>query len=110
MTETHNVTQLKDYIVDLLDAKKAFDITSIDLTNKSSLASHIIIASGTSIKHVSSIADAISLDVKHKFRQNVLIEGMGSSNWVVLDVKDIVVHIFYPETREYYQLEEIYNR
>lgn len=109
MTDISKVTQLKDYILEVLNNKKAQDLTVIDLQEKNALADYIIIASGTSIKHVSSMADFISLEIKHKFHRSVAIEGMNSSSWVVLDATDVIVHLFYPETRTYYRLEQIYQ-
>ena len=109
MSEITRVTNLKEYVLEVLTNKKAQDVSLIDLRGKNALADYIIIASGTSIKHVSSMADFISLEIKHKFNMSVAIEGMNTSSWVVLDATDIIIHIFYPETRAHYRLEQIYE-
>ena len=109
MSDITKVTELKDYILQILEDKKAQDISVIDLRGKTALADYIIIASGTSIKHVASIADFTGFEIKHKFNRSVGIEGAGTSTWVVLDASDVIIHLFYPETRDYYQLDKIYE-
>ena len=102
-------TNLKKLILETLDNNKALDIVSIDLKDKSSIADYMIIASGTSSRHIQSLSEQV-LD---KFKENGLsqckIEGRGSTEWKLVDGIDIVVHIFNPEKREFYELEKIWS-
>ena len=102
--------ELKDFILKCLDDKKADDITVLDLEKKTDFAKYMIFASGRSTKNVGAIADYVSLEVKHNTDLKVNIEGMGSSEWVLLDAGDVIVHIFYPETRAHFKLEEMWNK
>jgi len=99
---------LKNFIVQCLEEKKAEDITVIDVKHKTTLAEYIIFASGRSTKNVGAIAEYLSLELKHKTDINTNIEGLGKSEWVLIDVGNILVNIFYPETREYFKLEEMW--
>ncbi len=102
-------TNLKKLIIETLDNNKALDIVSIDLKDKSSIADHMIIASGTSSRHIQSLSEQV-LD---KFKENGLsqckIEGRDSTEWKLVDGIDIVVHIFNPEKRKFYELEKIWS-
>ena len=102
-------TNLKKLIIETLDNNKALDIVSIDLKDKSSIADHMIIASGTSSRHIQSLSEQV-LD---KFKENGLsqskIEGRDSTDWKLVDGIDIVVHIFNPEKRKFYELEKIWS-
>ena len=102
-------TNLKKLIIETLDKNKALDIVSIDLKDKSSIADHMIIASGTSSRHIQSLSEQV-LD---KFKENGLsqckIEGRDSTEWKLVDGIDIVVHIFNPEKRKFYELEKIWS-
>ena len=102
-------TNLKKLIIETLDNNKALDIVSIDLKDKSSIADHMIIASGTSSRHIQSLSEQV-LD---KFIENGLsqckIEGRDSTEWKLVDGIDIVVHIFNPEKRKFYELEKIWS-
>ena len=102
-------TNLKKLIIETLDNNKALDIVSIDLKDKSSIADFMIIASGTSSRHIQSLSEQV-LD---KFKENGLnqcrIEGRDSTEWKLVDGIDIVVHIFNPEKRKFYELEKIWS-
>jgi ribosome-associated protein len=102
--------ELKDFIVKCLEDKKADDILVIDLEKRTDLARYMIFASGRSTKNVGAIADYVSLEVKHNTDLTVNIEGLGKSEWVLLDAGDIIVHVFYPETRAHFKLEEMWNK
>ncbi len=101
-------TNLKKLIIETLDNNKAQDIVSIDLKDKSSIADHMII-SGTSSRHIQSLSEQV-LD---KFKENGFgqckIEGRDSTEWKLVDGIDIVVHIFNPEKRKFYELEKIWS-
>ena len=102
-------TDLKKIIIKTLDSNKALDIVSIDLKNKSSIADYMIIASGTSSRHIQSLSE----QVMDKFKENGLgqckIEGKDSSEWKLVDGIDIIVHIFNPEKRKFYELEKMWS-
>lgn len=101
---------LKDFIIHCLDEKKASNITCIDLGVSSPLARYMIIASGTSTKNIAAMADFVSLELKHKTILPVTIEGLGvKSEWVLLDVGDVIVHLFHPEARSHFRLEELWK-
>ena len=102
-------TNLKKLIIETLNNNKALDIISIDLKDKSSIADYMIIASGTSSRHIQSLSEQV-LD---KFKENGLsqckIEGKDSAEWKLVDGIDIIVHIFNPEKRKFYELEKIWS-
>ena len=100
---------LKDIIIKTLDLNKAYDIVSIDLKDKSSMADYMIIASGNSSRHIQSLSE----QVLEKFKDNGFIdskiEGKESSEWKLVDGIDIIVHIFHPEKRKFYELEKMWS-
>ncbi len=100
--------QLKDLIVKLLDEKKATDIHVVDVRGKSALTDFMILASGTSSRQVSGLAEFIQT-VMHKEKILVLsMEGRTEGEWVLIDLNDVIVHIFKPETRAHYNLETLW--
>ena len=103
-----NIEELRSLIVAELEEKKAENIRVIDV-NRPGIAVYMIFASGRSTKNVSSIAESVSASVKDKTGLKVSLEGFRTGTWVVLGVGDIIVHIFHPETREYYNVEEIFE-
>jgi len=96
-------------IVSLLDDAKAEDVVTIELAGKSSVADYMVIASGRSDRHVGSIADQISKRLKEIKYATVRVEGQPTNDWVLIDVGDIVVHVFRPEVREFYNLEKMWT-
>ena len=102
-------TNLKHIILDTLDSNKALDIISIDLKNKSSMADYMIIASGTSSRHIQSLSEQVLEKLKSNGVKNSKIEGKESSDWKLVDGIDLIVHIFNPEKRKFYELEKIWS-
>ena len=102
-------TDLKQTIIQTLDINKAQDIISIDLKDKSSMADHMIIASGTSSRHIQSLSEQVLNEFKDKGIINPKIEGKESSEWKLVDGIDIIVHIFHPEKRKFYELEKMWS-
>ena len=100
---------LKEIIVKTLDANKALDIISIDLANKSSMADYMIIASGTSSRHIQALSEQVLEQFKKNGVLNSKIEGKDSNNWKLIDGIDLIVHIFNPEKRKFYELEKIWS-
>ncbi|MDR2902471.1 MAG: ribosome silencing factor [Lactobacillales bacterium] len=107
--KTDSVRTLVDFVVKKLDAGKANDIQIIDLKGRSSLADYLVIASGTSTRHVIALGRNLEQELKKKSYRPHLEGDKSSGNWVVLDLSDIIVHIFNPESRAYYSLEEIWK-
>ena len=103
------ISILKEIIVKTLDANKALDIISIDLANKSSMADYMIIASGTSSRHLQSLSEQVLEQFKKNGVLNSKIEGKDSNNWKLIDGIDLIVHIFNPEKRKFYELEKIWS-
>ena len=103
------ITDLKQTIIQTLDINKAQDIISIDLKDKSSMADHMIIASGTSSRHIQSLSEQVLNKFKDKGIKNSKIEGKESSEWKLVDGIDIIVHIFHPEKRKFYELEKMWS-
>ena len=100
---------LKSIIIDTLDSYKAVDIISIDLKNKSSMADYMIIASGTSSRHIQALSEQVLEKLKDNGIKNSKIEGKESSDWKLVDGIDLIVHIFNPEKRKFYELEKIWS-
>ena len=100
---------LKKIIINTLDSNKALDIVSIDLKDKSSIADYMIVASGTSSRHIQSLSEQVLEKFKTNGLKNCKIEGKDSVEWKLVDGIDIVVHIFNPEKRKFYELEKIWS-
>ena len=100
---------LKKIIIKTLDSNKALDIVSIDLKDKSSMADYMIVASGTSSRHIQSLSEQVLEKFKTNGLKNCKIEGKDSAEWKLVDGIDIVVHIFNPEKRKFYELEKIWS-
>ena len=102
-------TNLKSIILDTLDSNKALDIISIDLKNKSSMADYMIIASGTSSRHIQALSEQVLEKLKTNGVKNSKIEGKESLDWKLVDGIDLIVHIFNPDKRKFYELEKIWS-
>jgi ribosome-associated protein len=100
---------LKSIILDTLDSNKALDIISIDLKNKSSIADYMIIASGTSSRHIQALSEQVLEKLKNNGIKNSKIEGKESGDWKLVDGIDLIVHIFHPEKRKFYELEKMWS-
>ncbi len=102
-------TDLKDIVIKTLDLNKAHDIISIDLKDKSSIAECMIIASGTSSRHIQSLSEQVLEKLKDNGMIESKIEGKDSNEWKLVDGIDLIVHIFHPEKRKFYELEKIWS-
>ena len=103
------ISSLKKEIIDTLDFNKATDIVSIDLEGKSSMADYMIIASGTSSRHIQALSEQVFEKFKKIGIQNCKIEGKESNDWKLVDGIDLIVHIFNPEKRKFYELEKMWS-
>ncbi|MDP3739586.1 MAG: ribosome silencing factor [Hyphomonadaceae bacterium] len=92
-----------------LDEDKAENILEIDLAGKSPMADSMIVASGRSARHVAALADHVFRKLKEAGAAKVRVEGLPNADWVLIDAGDIIVHIFRPEVREFYNLERIWS-
>ena len=104
-----NISDLKSVVINTLDFNKAQDIVTIDLKDKSSMADYMIIASGTSSRHIQSLSEQVLEKLKDNGVKNSKIEGKESSEWKLVDGIDLIIHIFHPEKRKFYELEKIWS-
>jgi ribosome-associated protein len=102
-------TSLLDRIIQSLDDDKAENIVTIDMRERSSLADSIVIASGRSSRHVASIADHLARKLKDAGYGTRPVDGASQGDWVLVDAGDVIVHIFRPEVRDYYDLEGMWS-
>ena len=100
--------QLLNLVTASLDDDKANDVTVIDLAGKTSFADHMVIATGTSQRHLTTMAEHLRENMKSEGVPRVALEGLSQCDWVLLDGGDIIVHLFRPEVREFYDLEKIW--
>ena len=103
------ILDLKKVVINTLDLNKAQDIVTIDLKNKSSMADYMIIASGTSSRHIQSLSEQVLEKLKDNGVKDSKIEGKESNEWKLVDGIDLIVHIFHPEKRKFYELEKIWS-
>ena len=103
------ISNLKKEIINTLDSNKALDIISIDLEGKSSMADFMIIASGNSSRHIQALSEKLIDELKKKGIDKCRLEGRDSSDWKLIDANDIIIHIFHPEKRKFYNLERMWS-
>jgi len=103
------ILDLKQIIIKTLDINKAQDIVSIDLKDKSSMADFMIIASGTSSRHIQSLSEQVLEKLKDNGVNNSKIEGKDSGEWKLVDGIDLIIHIFHPDKRKFYELEKMWS-
>jgi ribosome-associated protein len=101
--------ELQDYIFSLLDADKAKDIVSISLKGKTEIADYMLIATGTSSRHVSSMAQKLRDKLSTERKMKAKLEGTDSGDWVIVDAGDVLVHLFREEVRDFYNLEKLWG-
>ena len=106
MVKNRKVKLLLEKIIKELEDLKAFEIQSLNIKNRSALADFIIIASGNSSRHVNSIVTNLIKNNKNKILSS---EGLGKTDWVIVDFGDVIVNVFKPETRKYYSIEKIWS-
>ena len=103
------VIEIKKNIEKILDNNKAQNISTIDLKNKSYIADYMIVASGTSSRHLQSLSEILVSELKKIGLDGCKIEGKDSNDWKLIDGIDLVVHIFNPEKRKFYELEKMWS-
>ena len=103
------ISDLKSVVINTLDLNKAQDIVTIDLKDKSSMADYMIIASGTSSRHIQSLSEQVLEKLKDNGVKNSKIEGKESNEWKLVDGIDLIIHIFHPDKRKFYELEKMWS-
>jgi len=103
-----DVEDLHRLVLQSLDDDQAQEVVSIPLAGKSNIADHMVIASGRSTRQVASMAVKLADKIKERFGKNVRIEGLPAADWVLIDADDVIVHIFRPEVRNFYNLERMW--
>ena len=107
--QTKDINQLKKEIENILNDNKAEEITSIDLKGKTSIADFMIVASGNSSRHIQALSEMLVYELKKKGISNCHLEGKNSSDWKLIDAIDIIIHIFHPKKRKFYDLEKMWS-
>ncbi len=109
LNESSPAPALTAGILSSLDAGKAEDIVTIDLRGRSSLCDGLVIATGRSARHVASLAENLVLNLKAQGFSGARVEGLTQADWVLIDAGDVIVHLFRPEVRAYYDLEGMWS-
>jgi len=109
VTDPGRITAIEDLILSRLDDDKAQDVVFIDLKGKSPVADGLIVASGRSQRHVGAMADHLLRSLKDAGYGKCRVEGMPSADWVLIDAGDVIVHLFRPEVRSFYNIEKIWS-
>ncbi len=104
------IAEIAHNLVNTLEEKKGEDIVLMDIHEVASFADFFIVCSGTSNRMLNALADAVEEDARHATKQPVRVEGSPDYGWMVVDCGDIIVHLFSPSQREYYRLEELWER
>ena len=107
--EMKKINQLKNEIENILIDNKAAEIKSINLKDKTSIADFMIVASGNSSRHIQALSEKLVDELKKKGVSNCRLEGKNSNDWKLIDAIDIIVHIFHPEKRKFYNLEKMWS-
>ena len=103
------IVQLKEEIENILNDNKAMDVKSISLKDKTSIADFMIIASGNSSRHVQALSEVLLEKLKKNGIVNCRLEGRNNNDWKLIDAVDIIIHIFHPEKRKFYDLEKMWS-
>tara|TARA_Y100001960_G_C14402815_1_gene694260 strand:- start:277 stop:633 length:357 start_codon:yes stop_codon:yes gene_type:complete len=106
---TKEINQLKREIENILNDNKAMEVKSIKLKDKTSIADFMIIASGNSSRHIQSLSEILLENLRKKGINNCRLEGRESNDWKLIDAIDIIVHIFHPDKRKFYDLEKMWS-
>ena len=109
LPEEESSTETLQLIMTVLEDGKAEDAIAIDLAGKTSLADHMVIASGRSDRHVGALAEQVLSRLKDEGRGSARVEGMPLCEWVLIDAGDVIVHLFKPEIRTFYNLEKMWS-
>ena len=103
------IKKLKNELEKILSDNKAIEVKSIDLKDKTSIADFMIVASGNSSRHIQALAEILLKELKKKGIENCRLEGHSSNEWKLIDAINIIIHIFHPEKRKFYDLERMWS-
>ena len=109
LVSRHGSEDLLTHVLAWLDDAKAENVVTIDIKDKSSIADYMVIASGRSDRHVGAVAEQVQRRLKEEGFGKARIEGQPQCDWVLIDIGDIIVHVFRPEVREFYNLEKMWS-
>ena len=109
MSEEKNKTQIKDIVINALEDLKANDLAVLSVAEASSVTDWMVIASGTSNRHVKSLAENVELEAKNQGFRPIGVEGNDSAEWILVDFGDVIVHVMLPATRAFYDLESLWT-
>lgn len=104
-----SAAELKNLIVQSLDGDKALDIETIDLNGQSSIADYMVVASGTSSRQIVALAGKLQDRLEARGYKGIKTEGAAQGNWVIVDAGDVIVHLFKPEVRQFYDIEDMWK-
>ena len=107
--QTKEINHLKNEIENILNDNKALEVKSINLKNKTTIADFMIVASGNSSRHIQALSEILLEKLKKIGIENCRLEGQNSNEWKLIDAKDIIIHIFHPEKRKFYNLERMWS-
>ena len=107
--QTKEINKLKKEIENILSDNKAIEVKSVNLKNKTSIADFMIIATGNSSRHIQALSEILINELKKKGINNCRLEGKESDDWKLIDAIDIIIHIFHPEKRKFYNLEKMWS-
>ena len=107
--QAKEIDQLKTDIENILSNNKAVEITSINLRDKTSIADFMIVASGSSSRHIQALSEILVDKLKERGINNCRLEGKESNDWKLIDAIDIIIHVFHPEKRKFYNLEKMWS-
>ncbi|MEJ6783624.1 MULTISPECIES: ribosome silencing factor [Phyllobacteriaceae] len=109
ISEIDAVSRALKTVLDSLEDSKAENIVSIDIQGKSSLGDYMVVASGRSHRHVAAVSDHLLKALKDAGFGNARVEGLSGADWVLVDTGDVIVHVFRPEIREFYNIEKMWQ-
>ncbi len=108
-TEQMNSAELSELVVDALDDIKAQDVVKLDVRDMTTVTDYMIIASGTSNRHVKALVDNVAEKAREAGHRPIGVEGEDGGEWILLDLQDALVHVMLPKVREFYNLEKLWS-
>lgn len=104
-----NSEQLRDLVVSALEETKAKDVVVLDVRKLTTVTDYMVVASGTSNRHVRALTDAVDKSAREQGHRPTGVEGAGGGEWILLDLQDVLVHVMLPRVREFYNLEKLWS-